>query len=84
MKDITIRPNTTVREAMEFMGEISEKVLLVVDDEKALIGALSDGDIRRYILAGGNLSGTIQGAYQSDPILCSRTIMILKGPSGFF
>ncbi len=68
MKDITIHPKATIKEAMEAMGKASEKVLLVVDDEQALIGALSDGDIRRYILRGGDLSGTIQGAYQTDPI----------------
>ena len=68
MKDITIHPTTTVREAMEAMGKTSEKVLLVVDNEQALLGALSDGDIRRYILRGGDLSGTIQGAYRTNPI----------------
>jgi len=68
MKDITIYFSATVREAMEAMGKASEKVLLVVDDEQTLLGALSDGDIRRYILRGGDLSGTIQGAYQTDPI----------------
>jgi len=68
MKDITIHSSATIREAMEAMGKASEKVLLVVDAEQALLGALSDGDIRRYILRGGDLSGTIQGAYQADPI----------------
>lgn len=68
MKDITIHPQATIKEAMEAMGKASEKVLLVVDNEQLLLGALSDGDIRRYILSGGDLSGTIQGAYQADPI----------------
>ena len=68
MKDITVHPNITIKDAMETMGKISEKVLLVVDDEQVLIGTLSDGDIRRYILKGRDLSGTIQDAYQTDPI----------------
>jgi len=68
MKDITVSLNTTIREAMEAMGKTSEKVLLVIDNEQTLLGTLSDGDIRRYILGGGDLSGTIQGAYQTDPI----------------
>jgi len=68
MKDITIQPQATIKEAMEAMGKTSEKVLLVVDNEQVLLGALSDGDIRRYILSGGDLSGTIQGAYKADPI----------------
>jgi CBS domain-containing protein len=43
-------------------------VLLVVDENQALIGALTDGDIRRHILGGWDLSGTIQDAYRPNPI----------------
>jgi len=68
MKDITIHSSATIKEAMEALSRTGEKLLLVVDDEQALLGALSDGDIRRYILRGGELSGTIQGAYRADPI----------------
>ncbi len=72
MKDITISTISTIREAMQIMDKTSEKVLLVVDHDKTLIGALSDGDIRRYILSSGDLSGSIEGAYQKDPIFVSK------------
>lgn len=68
MKDITIHPTATIREAMELIDKTSEKVLLVINDKQMLIGALTDGDIRRYILRGGDLSGAIKGAYKRDPI----------------
>ena len=50
------------------LDKTAEKVLLVVDDNQALIGTLTDGDIRRYILKGQDLSGTIENAYNRDPI----------------
>ena len=68
MKDITIHPQATIKEAMEALDKTAERVLLVVDDGQVLIGTLTDGDIRRYILKGGELSGTIQSAYQTNPI----------------
>ena len=69
MKDITIHPKATIKEAMEFLNKTAEKVLLVVDDDdQTLIGTLTDGDIRRYILEGRNLSGTIENAYMPNPI----------------
>jgi len=68
MKDITIHPGATIRQAMEAMGKTSEKVLAVVNEQRILVGALSDGDVRRYILRGGDLSGTIRGVYKTDPI----------------
>lgn len=68
MKDITISPQATIKEAMESLDKTAEKVLLVVDENQALIGALTDGDIRRYILKGRDLTGTIKNAYNPNPI----------------
>jgi len=68
MKDITIQPSATVKEAMEALDKTAEKVLLVVDDDQRLIGALTDGDIRRHILKERDLIGTIQSAYNKNPI----------------
>jgi dTDP-glucose pyrophosphorylase len=68
MKDITIHPQATIKEAMESLDKTAEKVLLVVNENLTLIGALTDGDIRRYILKGRNLSGTIENAYEPNPI----------------
>jgi len=68
MKDITIHPQATIKEAMEVLDKTAEKVLLVVDNDQRLIGALTDGDIRRYILKGRDLTGTIQEAYNPNPV----------------
>ncbi|HUT44394.1 MAG TPA: nucleotidyltransferase family protein [Desulfobacterales bacterium] len=68
MKDITIHPHATIKEAMEALDKTAEKVLLVVDDGQALIGTLTDGDIRRHILKGRNLNGTIRDAFHPNPI----------------
>lgn len=68
MKDITIQPQATIKEAMEALDKTAEKVLLVVDEEQALIGALTDGDIRRYILKKQDLVGTIENAFNKNPL----------------
>ncbi len=67
MKDITIHPQTTIKEAMEALDKTAEKVLLVVDNDQKLIGALTDGDIRRYILKEQDLTGVIENAYKKNP-----------------
>lgn len=68
MKDITIHPQATIKEAMEALDKTAEKTLLVIDENQALIGSLTDGDIRRFILNGHDLSGTIKNAYYRDPL----------------
>ncbi len=68
MKNITIKPIASIKEAMESLDKTAEKVLLVVNDEEKLIGSLTDGDIRRYILREQDLLGTIENAYNKNPI----------------
>ena len=67
MKNITIKPSASIKEAMEALDKTAEKVLLVVDDSQGLIGSLTDGDIRRYILKGADLTGIIENAYNRNP-----------------
>lgn len=68
MKNITIKPTASIKEAMESLDKTAEKVLLVVDDSQRLIGTVTDGDIRRYILKGADLTGIIENAYNRNPI----------------
>jgi CBS domain-containing protein len=68
MKDITIHPQATIREAMEALDKTAEKILLVVDENHSLIGSLTDGDIRRFILKGRDLKSVIEDAYKPNPV----------------
>ena len=40
MKDITILPDTTIGDAMRALNKTAEKCLLVVDENKKLLGSL--------------------------------------------
>ncbi|MHB1688181.1 MAG: nucleotidyltransferase family protein [Ignavibacteriaceae bacterium] len=51
---ITINNKESIRDAIKKLDNYSEKILFVIDDENHLIGSLTDGDIRRWILWGGN------------------------------
>lgn len=44
--------NATIREAMEKIDANAHRTLIVVDDEEKVVGALSDGDIRKSLLRG--------------------------------
>ena len=66
MKDITAKLEITIREAMKALDKTSEKCLLVVDENKKLLGTLTDGDLRRGILSGMNFSENISECYHKD------------------
>lgn len=67
MKDITVQSEVTVRDAMKALDKTAEKCLLVVDEKKKLLGTLTDGDLRRSILAGVSFSASINAIYNRKP-----------------
>lgn len=64
-----VGPNVTLREAMTAIDRASYQLALVVDDERRLLGSLSDGDARRALLSGMSLDDNVRGAMHLDPIV---------------
>lgn len=54
-RDILVEPSTTVKKTLEVINRSSAQIALVVDPSRKLLGTVTDGDIRRGILAGMGL-----------------------------
>ena len=67
-----IKKKASVKEAMKQINQVGEKVLFVVDEKGKLLGSLTDGDIRRWILNEGSLEKEIDGIYYKKPIFVSK------------
>jgi len=52
---VTVAPDNSVRQVMECIDQSAKGVALVIDAERHLLGTVTDGDIRRAILAGMDL-----------------------------
>ena len=68
MKDITIQTDITIRQSMKLLDKTAEKCLLVVDKNRKLLGTVTDGDLRRSILAGAQFSEDISECYHKRPV----------------
>ncbi len=71
-KDVSIHENESIKDALKRLDKTAEKVLLVVDLEKRLLGAITDGDIRRYLLKGKSLENCIREVYNKKPIYIKK------------
>ncbi|MCX8059007.1 MAG: sugar phosphate nucleotidyltransferase [Spirochaetes bacterium] len=58
--DLLVNKNTNIIDAMKILDKTAKKILFVVDENNKLIGSLTDGDIRRYILKTGSLDGEVK------------------------
>ncbi len=53
---ILIDKSASVKDAMKQLDKTAEKILFVIEDNNKLVGSLTDGDIRRWILNDGSLN----------------------------
>ncbi len=67
MKEFLISDKISVKETMQVMSKVAKRILFVTDQEARLLGSVTDGDIRRFVLSGGKLSDHITGVYHKSP-----------------
>jgi len=68
-----VHPDTSLREALEIINRMGCQIVLVVDENRKLLGTLSDGDIRRALLAGGVLSDKVVSAMYQQPTVATSS-----------
>lgn len=66
-----IELNVNVRDAMKKMDQSDRKSLFVVNSDLMIIGSLTDGDIRRWILKRGSLNESVENICKKKPITFS-------------
>ncbi|MFA5039031.1 MAG: nucleotidyltransferase family protein [Candidatus Omnitrophota bacterium] len=87
LKKVLIRPDETVKQVLKHMDAVGEKTLFVSDPDNRLLGTVTDGDIRRWILKGRSLDDVISRVMNSRPVFLPRdfdqekakTLMLRKG-----
>ena len=67
MNELIIKSNISIKEALKQMSKGGERCLVVVDEKNVLLGTLSDGDLRKAILSGNDISGSIDKLYNNNP-----------------
>ena len=67
---IKLYPTSTIKEALQVIDSGAMKIALVINKENYLLGTLSDGDIRRALLAGLSLNESIESIIFTNPTVC--------------
>lgn len=66
-QDIVVVPHTPLREAIAKMDSSALQVVLVLNTDQTLAGILTDGDVRRAILAGKSLQSDTSEVMNCQP-----------------
>lgn len=66
--------NVRLQEAIRNLDESGLQIALVVADDHTLIGTLTDGDIRRGLLRGMDITSPIAGLVMREPLVVPREV----------
>ena len=67
MKNLLVKPNISLIQALKKINLSGEKSLIVVGDNKRLLGIITDGDIRKCVLTKKSLNSKIDKIYNKNP-----------------
>lgn len=65
-----ILSNSSISDAIKRLNEINPQILFVVNKSSKLLGSVTDGDVRRYILKSEPLNKNIKYAINKNPVAC--------------
>ncbi len=70
-RNALVTPDALISAALRQMDESGDKILIVVDSSRHLLGTATDGDVRRWLIAGNGLDHPIAEAMNPTPLsLC--------------
>jgi len=70
-KKTLVQPDNSIKEAISVLDKGGIQMVMVVDSKLKLLGSLTDGDVRRGILAGVNLTESVTRIMRKNPMTVS-------------
>lgn len=68
IKELMVSKETSILDAIKKLDVTAVQILLVVDQDERLLGTLTDGDVRRAILNGKDLSSQVGSIMNTHPV----------------
>ena len=72
MIEFLVRESSTIREALIKIEKTHKGYVFVVDKDDRVLGSLTDGDIRRALMAGGTLDCLVTSACNQNFVKASK------------
>ncbi len=73
-RDSVVAMDANIRDGIEVLNSAPIKILLLIDQLGTLVGIASDGDIRRGLVNGFDLSSPIESVVNKNPLVVSPDI----------
>lgn len=71
-KDTLISPTQPIRDALRLINTAALQIVMVVDEERTLLGVVTDGDIRRGLLNNLSLEEEVSRVMNTSPVTAPK------------
>ncbi len=71
---LLVSPGVSIKEALKSMDAGGEKILFVTNENYELLGTLTDGDIRRWLIQEGRLDEPVSKIYKKKPLVVDSNV----------
>ena len=72
-KSVVLKSDATIRDAMRTIDEAALRIGLVCNEQQTLLGTVTDGDIRRGLLAECDMHDSITKVMNTKPVVVKIT-----------
>lgn len=66
-KKLLIQKDKTIKEILKAIDQGAKRIVFVINENNELLGAVTDGDVRRWILQNGNLDDSVVNVLNDNP-----------------
>lgn len=68
---VLVAPDASIRAALQVLDASAMRIALIAGEDMRLVGVLTDGDVRRWILSGNGLDEPVTSAMNASPVTAS-------------
>lgn len=72
LDDVVVSPEQKIIEVVKVIDHVGIQIALVLDENKKLLGTVTDGDVRRGLLKGVPLDGPVKDIMNRNPIVARK------------
>jgi len=74
LNSLCLKERNTIKESLQKMDKSGIKLILVVDQNKKLVGTLNDREISQFVIMGGNVNSEIWQAMNRSPVTAKQDL----------
>lgn len=77
-RKVIVSPDNSLQQVLAVIDQEALRIALVTDESEKLLGTVTDGDIRRFLMKSGNMDEPIRQIMNSSPVVVHESVLAVE------